>query len=292
VATVALTFTGLSQEAAQFQARSAFTGTGFTTSEAETVVDHPVRRRIIMTLMLLRSAGIVTILLSLILSFVGSEDGGKLDRLAWLVGGVVVLWVLSLSGAVDRFLKRLMTWAVKRWTDLDVRDYVGLLKLSGDYVIREMQVEKDDWLAGKELSACRLREEGVSIVGIYRSNGNYVGVPKGNTAIHPGDTLVLYGRAEGLQKLDRRRTGGEGDRDHSEAVGDEQRRMDQQDREEAEFERSKTQRSQGKRPRDSTASAQTKKERSSHDSEEDCDSQRERVSPPSEELRNAEEADR
>ena len=49
LATIALTYTGLSREAARFQARSAFTGTGFTTSEAERVVDHPVRRRIIMT---------------------------------------------------------------------------------------------------------------------------------------------------------------------------------------------------------------------------------------------------
>ena len=44
LATIALTYTGLSLEAARFQARSAFTGTGFTTSEAENVVDHPVRR--------------------------------------------------------------------------------------------------------------------------------------------------------------------------------------------------------------------------------------------------------
>jgi hypothetical protein len=35
IATVALAHTGLSSEAARFQARSAFTGTGFTTSEAE-----------------------------------------------------------------------------------------------------------------------------------------------------------------------------------------------------------------------------------------------------------------
>lgn len=57
LATVALVMTGLSKEAARFQARSAFTGTGFTTSEAETVVGHPVRRKIIMLLMILRSTG-------------------------------------------------------------------------------------------------------------------------------------------------------------------------------------------------------------------------------------------
>lgn len=37
VATVALTHTGLSRESAKFQACSAFTGVGFTTSESEKV---------------------------------------------------------------------------------------------------------------------------------------------------------------------------------------------------------------------------------------------------------------
>jgi beta-galactosidase len=76
-------------------------------------------------------------------------------------------------------------------------------------------------------------------VGIHRSNGNYVGVPKGDSTIYPGDVLILYGQAESLRLLDQRRTGGEGDRDHDEAVGDEQRRMARQNREELEFERQK-----------------------------------------------------
>jgi hypothetical protein len=79
--------TGLSREAARFQARSAFTGTGFATSETERVVDHPVRRRITMLLMTARSAGSVSIIISLILSF-GSGDGrGQLLKLLGLVGG-------------------------------------------------------------------------------------------------------------------------------------------------------------------------------------------------------------
>ena len=56
-AAVALTYTGLSQQAASFQARSAFTGVGYTTSEAESLVNHPVRRQVVMLLMLLGNAG-------------------------------------------------------------------------------------------------------------------------------------------------------------------------------------------------------------------------------------------
>ena len=50
IATAALMSTGMSRQYAKFQARSAFTGVGFTTSEAEEVVSHPVRRRIVMIL--------------------------------------------------------------------------------------------------------------------------------------------------------------------------------------------------------------------------------------------------
>ena len=48
IATVALVHTGLGRETARFQACSAFTGVGFTTSEAEGIVSHPVRRRIVL----------------------------------------------------------------------------------------------------------------------------------------------------------------------------------------------------------------------------------------------------
>ncbi|NOK57506.1 MAG: potassium transporter TrkA [Chloroflexi bacterium AL-W] len=73
IATIALTHTGLSKESARFQARSAFTGAGFTTNESESVVNHPIRRRIVLLLMLLGNAGIVTAVSSLILTFVNQS---------------------------------------------------------------------------------------------------------------------------------------------------------------------------------------------------------------------------
>lgn len=81
VATVALTHTGLSREAARFQARSAFTGVGFTTQESEKVVNHPVRRRVVLGLMLVGNAGIVTAVSSLILTFTRLEGGSS--SLGW-----------------------------------------------------------------------------------------------------------------------------------------------------------------------------------------------------------------
>ncbi len=92
VATQAFEMTGLSHDAARFQARSALTGTGFTTSEAESVVDHPVRRRILMVLMVLQSAGLVTLVSTFVLSFVDTGGaGGALRRAGILVSGLLSL---------------------------------------------------------------------------------------------------------------------------------------------------------------------------------------------------------
>lgn len=75
IAAVILTSTGMAVDAARFQARSALSGVGFTTTEAEGVVRHPVRRRVIMALMLIGNAGLVTAIAALLAGFLGA--GGR-----------------------------------------------------------------------------------------------------------------------------------------------------------------------------------------------------------------------
>jgi hypothetical protein len=237
VATVALTMTGLSHEVAKFQARSAFTGTGFTTKEAEKVVNHPVRRRIIAMLMIIRSAGLVTIILSLILSLTGFTKGTQvLVRMAWLIGGVLVLWILASSKILEKYIAIVIKWALSRFTDLDTRDYASLLRLSSDYSVMEVQIEENDWLAEQALKECKLRDEGISVLGIVRENGDYVGVPKGSTKLHGGDTAILYGRVDDLHALDKRQNDVSGNQAHEEAADSQKKHLKEQDRKERKYE--------------------------------------------------------
>ncbi|MBD3307188.1 potassium transporter TrkA [candidate division KSB3 bacterium] len=233
LATIALQLTGLSHEVARFQGRTAFTGTGFTTSESEKVVNHPVRRRIIMLLMILRSAGFISIIISLILSFAQTtSEYSRLYRLFWVLGGVFVLWMLANSSRVDRFLNPIMKWALQRWTEVDTCDYVSLLDLAGDYTINRVEVEEGDWVTGKALRELSLDEEGVVLLGIDRYDGNYVGVPTGDTEIYPDDTLILYGRDTVLDELHRRRADIFGEQAHRKAVDEQQRQLAEQERQE------------------------------------------------------------
>ncbi len=221
IATVALSHTGLSKEAARFQARSAFTGVGYTTNESETIVNHPVRRRIALILMLLGNAGIVTAVSSLVLGFVKEEDQFALwFRLLLLGAGVIGLLLLASSKWIDHQLSAVIDWALRKYTKLELKDYASILHLASGYRISELRVRDSEWLVGKTLSKARLREEGVNVLGIQTRNGRYIGALQGDTEINAGDILILYGRSEALSELESRRTGIHGDIQHNEAVAE------------------------------------------------------------------------
>ena len=223
VATIALTHTGLTRESAKFQARSAFSGAGFTTSESEMVVNHPVRRRIVLILILIGNAGIVAAISSLILTFVRQGDSTTLTiRIVVLVTGILGLWAFASSRWVDRWLSRTVDALLKRHTDLNVTDYASLLHLTGEYRLAELRVEKDDWIDGVTLAEARLRDEGINVLGIKRADGTFLGNPTGETRVHNRDSLVLYGRIEAIGELDRREKGFRGDIEHREAIKEQQ----------------------------------------------------------------------
>lgn len=233
IATIALTMTGLSEQAARFQARSAFTGTGFTTSEAEKVVNHPVRRRIITLLMVIRSAGFITIIMSLILSLQTTPGGPttRLNRLIWIVVGIFVIWMLSRNRWFTHRLETVIRRVLRERTHLDTRDYAALLHLAGGYRSTEMQVRPGDWIAGRKLQDCNLRQEGITVLGILRADGTYLGAPLGRTEVRADDTLTLYGLENDLAALDQRRADPTGQRAHEEALRKQREVLKQQEKE-------------------------------------------------------------
>lgn len=228
VATVILTATGMSRSAARFQARSAFTGAGFTTGESERVVNHPLRRKVIATLMLLGNAGIVAAASSLILSFRGGAFGNTWWRLLELVAGLLVVLMISRSRRVDRWLTAVIGRLLNEYTDVPARDLSGLLQLAGHYAVSELAIRPGDWAADRSLAELGLRDEGIVVLGLTRAGGRYLGAPTGPTRVKAGDILVLYGRQELLRTLDHRPAGAAGDAAHHDAV----RRQERAERDE------------------------------------------------------------
>jgi len=201
IATVALTLTGLSRDSSTLQARSALLGVGFTTSETELIVQHPVRRQIIMWLMVIGNTGLVTAMVSVLILFIHIEDSSQgFLRVGLIVLGIVCLWLTARSTWLERNMQRGIEYALRRFTDVEVRDYDSLMQLSGGFGIMEWHVSEDDWFANQDLRNSDLRHKGILVLGIYRDEA-YIGAPKPATDVLPGDLLVLYGAALDITRL-------------------------------------------------------------------------------------------
>jgi hypothetical protein len=230
VATVALILTGLSRDMARFQARSAFTGSGFTTSEAEAMMSHPARRRIVMLLMGMRNVEIITGVSTLVLSFIGVDSSreGALHGLL-IVAGLVALGVAASNKWVDHHLSKVIAWALHRWTSLDARDYTSLLGLTNGYAVLETVVDANSWMVHRKLEELNLPEEGVTVLAIQRKGGAFVGAPARATVIRPGDKLILYGQTKPLAEISQRQAGAGGDQAHRDAIAAHQEILREQD---------------------------------------------------------------
>ena len=217
VASIALKNTGISEDVARFQARSALTGCGFTTSESEDIVNHPIRRKIIMMLMLVGNAGIITAISSLMIGFVGEQHQSLLFRFSSLLLGLLLIWYLAKSDKVEKMLSSAIEKALDNYPALKTANYDLLLRTHQDYEIHEITVCKDDWVVEKEIGELNLSKEGIVILGIEREQGHYIGSPQKDTTIHEGDTLLVYGKKDNLIKLDERKSDTQGEKEHIES---------------------------------------------------------------------------
>ncbi len=139
IAAVALRLTGMTESSARFQSLSAFSGTGFTTSEAEMIVNYPLRRRIISGLMVIGNLGLVSVFATLVSSLV--RAGGDVDavaqQLGWLAAGMALLWFLVLNKKADRLLCALIGRALESTEVFGRRKYVRLLQVRDGHSVCE-----------------------------------------------------------------------------------------------------------------------------------------------------------
>lgn len=220
-AAVMLELTGMSRDSARFQSRAAYCGVGYNSPETQCIVEHPVRRRIISTLMLLGNAGTATVVSTMIISFTADANEPSqhpFSKILVVAAGLLVLFFAARSELVDAWLTKFVQWCLRSFSSLDLKDYTALLHSSKGYSVLEVEVQDGDWLGGRSLATLALPKEGVLVLGIRRPDGEYIGAPSGRTEIGPGDTLLVYGRLTQLEELNQRKHGTSGIYAHLAAV--------------------------------------------------------------------------
>jgi hypothetical protein len=202
VGATALMMTGLSWDTASFQSYSAFFGVGFTTREAEMVVNHPVRRRIIRDLILAGNVGLTSGLATLVVTLM--QTGGT-SRMLMVVGALAVcvglLLTLSRVGWLQRLLDRIIQHTLERAGMVRALDYELLLRIQHGYVVSEIEVLPDTVLAGRTLRESRAWDRGVIILAIKRNEEMVPGLPGPADMILAGDVLTAYGKEKSLLSL-------------------------------------------------------------------------------------------
>jgi hypothetical protein len=197
-AAIGLMMTGLDEKKAKFQAVSAFTGTGFTTREAETVVNNPVRRRIVSWLMILGNAGIVSIIVTTTSSFITSQGYQISINVAILAGGIYLIYRFATKKGF-----------IRRWEDFIQGKFVksgafeegfteDLLHLIEGYGLVRTAISENSPFAGKTLAENKLTSKKLLVFGIERGR-SWVSTPSSKEVVREGDKLVVYGPLDVLR---------------------------------------------------------------------------------------------
>lgn len=197
VGSIALRMTGIDRETARFQSLSAFTGTGFTTTEAENIVNHPQRRRIVKALMLFGNIGIVTVVAMLFISFRGGTLNDSLTKVGLLGIVIIVLLIASLVKGLENVLDRFIERRLSRMTQLSMGGFSEIIKLASGYGIAEVSIRAGHPLAGKKLYESDLTQSDIMVLAVKRGI-HLIPTPKANEQIEPGDRLICFGLLKNL----------------------------------------------------------------------------------------------
>jgi len=196
----ALQLTGIEPDVARFQALSAFSGTGFTTREAERVVGHSTRRRIVTILIILGNAGLVTIIATLVASF--TQVSGYtwfLIRLAIIIGGIFGLYQLIIKSNIgqrilDRLQRPLMNRILREAPAVE-----EIFHVEKDWAISLVTIKESSKSVGQ--SVADITAEGdLEILGIDRAD-TYLTRPEKEEKIVVGDRLLVYANRKSVKQI-------------------------------------------------------------------------------------------
>ena len=191
-ASIAFMLTGLDKNKARFQALSAFSGTGFTTKEAESIVNHPQRRKIARWLMMGGNAGIVTVIVTATSSMVTSQRYQLPMNILILLIGILLIYKLAKYRGFTRKWEHFIEKKLIKSPAFEESTTEDLLHFLEGYGLVKKIILEESPLSGKSLADAKLNEKGILVLGIERDK-NWIPIPKASEIIGNGDDLVVYG---------------------------------------------------------------------------------------------------
>ena len=200
IATIALKMTGLNEKTAYFQALSAFTGTGFTTKDSESVLENNIRRQIVIVLMILGNAGFITVITTIVISFGRTNVRPLLLNVSIVLLLIFVLFKITTHKGITKFLNDKIEARLEKRPPFRKRPVEEVLRVAKNYGIAEVSITDKCQDLGKTLNDSSFRERDILILAIERKN-TVIPTPKASDCILAGDTLICYGKLPNIEEI-------------------------------------------------------------------------------------------
>ncbi len=200
IAAVMLNLTGLDQRTAFFQSLSAFTGTGFTTKDSELVLENVLRRKIIMTLMILGNAGLISIITTLVISLKAEGITPTVINIMIILIAVLVIITISAHKGIRRVFTKKVQENLAKTQTFTKRPVTEILRLAAGYGIAEVVLNENCIDLGKTLSHSSFRQQDILILAVERGK-KVIPTPHAFEELHLNDTLICYGKLDNISKI-------------------------------------------------------------------------------------------
>ncbi|MBD8136257.1 hypothetical protein CN563_10740 [Bacillus sp. AFS026049] len=188
--------TGLKGTVARFQVISMLTGTGFTTDESKSIIDHPIRRKISMFLILFGAFSLAVIISSISTLL---TDDLRLMELSIIIGILLVLTVLVKVPFLNNRLSNKMKSEMYNHYELWEHPIEEVLFLEDEDVVMEIDIYEDSEFI--DVKAFDAISHGADINILFIESGE-VKIRKElyEYKIKLGDNLFLYGNKKEIEE--------------------------------------------------------------------------------------------
>jgi len=215
IGAIAFQLTGLEWSLAKFQSLSCFTGTGFTTKEAELITGNRQRRRIASILMVLGNAGLVM----MIATFANSLSPRQVMRkglekpllpfsippglVPWinLLIIIVAVYVIYKLFTNPKFSRKLTNALRARMVEKEIVKPVFFEELAiatGGYGVSRIEVGEKSPVLNKKLFESELRKRDIMVLAITRQDKTTPN-PSADMTILLNDELICFGKLENIR---------------------------------------------------------------------------------------------
>jgi len=200
VASVALRITGLPEPIARFQSLSALSGAGFTTTESESIVNYPIRRKIIATLMLLGNLGLISVLSTFVVAF--SKVDGTWSAITFqilsILGAIIFIVIIVTNKTVDRILCNIIQAILLRSSFFDEQPFLVLMEIEAERIIAEHSYRGSTTILLADIlppTTC------LKLLFIRERDDQTIDISNGKIVIKPDDLLIFLGTHEEHHQL-------------------------------------------------------------------------------------------